>query len=179
MCRASRTGLILATGLAALIADSARVATAQTERSQNRDERRAYAGAPPAMPHLPLGAVCTSCHGGVPVVVEDLGISPASPHRQGGQMSHCRQCHVPGGPADSVPESGFAGLRPGVEKGHRAHPLAPPMIPHRLFMRENCLACHGGDAARPEIRTTHESQVNCRQCHLPTATRPRAIAQGE
>jgi nitrate reductase (cytochrome), electron transfer subunit len=41
-------------------------------------------------------------------------------------------------------------------------------VPHPIFMRENCLSCHG--AAGPEpIRTTHPWQTNCLQCHAPSA----------
>lgn len=145
-------------------------AAAQGAPSQLRAERRAYAGAPPAMPHPPLGAACISCHGGDPIHVEGLGLSPASPHRNEGQMGHCRQCHVAVETSGRFRANEFSGLRPGVERGRRAHPLAPPTIPHRVFMRENCLACHGGPAARPEFRTSHEDRVHCRQCHLPSIT---------
>ena len=44
---------------------------------------------------------------------------------------------------------------------------SPPVIPHGLQMRENCLACHAGSAAPKEIKVSHPTRVNCRQCHVP------------
>ena len=55
--------------------------------------------------------------------------------------------------------------------GDRATAGAPPRIPHRLLMRENCVACHDGPAAREEIRTDHPERDRCRQCHVPVETR--------
>lgn len=49
--------------------------------------------------------------------------------------------------------------------------FAPPTIPHKTFMRENCTACYSGAAAREEIRTPHPERSRCRQCHVPTLTR--------
>ena len=43
---------------------------------------------------------------------------------------------------------------------------SPPVMPHPVFMRESCAACHAGPSARAEIRCTHETRTNCRQCHL-------------
>ena len=55
-------------------------------------------------------------------------------------------------------------------------PVPPPArrrtIPHPLQLRENCLACHGGPAARAELRTTHPERVRCRQCHVPDVAGP-------
>ena len=48
-----------------------------------------------------------------------------------------------------------------------AFPGGPPMIPHQIQMRENCISCHAGPSAPKEIRVTHPERVNCRQCHLP------------
>ena len=47
---------------------------------------------------------------------------------------------------------------------------SPPVIPHKLFMRENCLSCHAGPSAPKEIRMSHPERVNCRQCHVPGNT---------
>ena len=44
---------------------------------------------------------------------------------------------------------------------------SPPVIPHQLQMRENCLACHAGPGAPKEIRVSHPERINCRQCHVP------------
>ena len=51
------------------------------------------------------------------------------------------------------------------------NPLAPPVMPHSAFMRENCLACHSGPAAREEIRTPHPERPRCGQCHVQQVTR--------
>ena len=48
----------------------------------------------------------------------------------------------------------------------RNYPEQPPVIPHKVFMRENCQACHAGPAARKEIRTEHPERAQCRQCHV-------------
>jgi hypothetical protein len=53
--------------------------------------------------------------------------------------------------------------------GQRALAEGPPLIPHDLEQRGNCLACHGGPSAVIEIRTTHPERASCRQCHLPAA----------
>ena len=57
-----------------------------------------------------------------------------------------------------------------LRHGLRLHDRAPPTIPHKTFMRENCVACHAGPAAREEIRTSHPERRRCRQCHVPVAT---------
>jgi nitrate reductase cytochrome c-type subunit len=63
--------------------------------------------------------------------------------------------------------SEYEGLAQDLVAGDRATPGAPPRIPHRILMRENCVACHDGSAAREEIRTTHPERWRCRQCHVP------------
>jgi cytochrome c-type protein NapB len=52
------------------------------------------------------------------------------------------------------------------ELGSSALNDSPPLIPHDLQMRGNCLACHAGPAAVAELRTTHPERANCRQCHV-------------
>lgn len=139
-----------------------------------RAERRLFDGAPPTIPHEPLGASCTSCHNEEGMAVEGLGFSPPSPHLTTAGMSalsRCEQCHVfsPEGPQPWRGNS-FAGLRRDLRRGQRLHALAPPVIPHAVFMRENCQACHAGPAAREEIRTTHPERRNCQQCHVEQVT---------
>ena len=56
-----------------------------------------------------------------------------------------------------------------LSAGDRASGGAPPRIPHRILMRENCGSCHDGPAAREEIRTSHPERTRCRQCHVPVA----------
>ncbi len=45
-------------------------------------------------------------------------------------------------------------------------PAAPPLIPHRVFMRENCLVCHGDSSRREIIQTRYSERLNCVQCHV-------------
>lgn len=138
-----------------------------------RAERRAYDGAPPTIPHQAQGADCPTCHTRVGVAVEGLGFAPASPHEQTvglGMSSRCRQCHVPATTNDVWVESEFLGEPQNLEPGPRMYALAPPTIPHPTFMRENCLACHDGAAAREAIRTSHPERTACRQCHAERVT---------
>lgn len=139
-----------------------------------RAERRAYNGAPPTIPHTTLGAACSECHNADGIAVEKLGFAPPSPHSASdARFIRCLQCHVRSDPAKRVKPiaaSRFAGLRQGLRRGTRAHPLAPPRMPHAALLRENCLACHWGPAAREEIRTPHPERVRCRQCHVPVET---------
>jgi cytochrome c-type protein NapB len=135
---------------------------------------RAFDGAPPVIPHVAFGAVCQSCHGPSGPEVPGLGYAPRSPHEQtaGMQFSRCQQCHVFQNTEGVWRSTTFAGLPQPTAPAHRAHPLAPPTIPHPVFMRENCLACHDGPAARDAIRTSHPERARCRQCHVePITTR--------
>lgn len=141
-----------------------------------RAERRLYDGAPPVVPHGELGISCIECHDREGVAVAGLGFAPPSPHgapsRSGSGLSdvaNCRQCHVDGsGAAEIEPfvANTFAGLRQDLRTGERLNPLAPPVIPHAVFLRGDCLACHAGPAAREEIRTSHPERARCRQCHV-------------
>lgn len=143
--------------------------TAAAERA----ERRLYDGAPPVIPHPNQGMACVSCHNPEGVAVAGLGFAPPSPHERTAGLSavaHCRQCHVFAGDADPFVPNRFTGLRQDLRHGQRLHDLAPPVIPHKVLMRENCQACHTGPAAREEIRTTHPERLNCRQCHVPQLT---------
>ncbi len=81
-------------------------------------------------------------------------------------MSRCGQCHVFRSTDTLFADNDFAGLAQDLRRGKRLHDLAPPVVPHKVFMRENCVACHTGPAAREEIRTTHPERVRCRQCHV-------------
>lgn len=139
-----------------------------------RAERRLFDGAPPVIPHPPLGAACVSCHDGFGTHVPGLGFAPPSPHGEtpgmkiqaAGGLARCQQCHVFQEQRGPWVESSFAGLRQDLRRGRRLYDGAPPVIPHLTFMRENCLACHGGPAAREEIRTSHPDRPRCRQCHV-------------
>lgn len=155
---------------------------------------RAYAGAPPRIPHgLTPGEFqtggCKTCH-------ERGGFSqrfgayvPLTPHPE---MGACLQCHVGDAELMAIPLPGLdpsARCRqchaPGATRWRDSSvnwtPLAwpsvtqptrgrnPPPIPHTLEMRGNCLSCHAAPAGVAEIRTTHPDRANCRQCHLAGA----------
>lgn len=135
-----------------------------------RATTRAYDGAPPPVPHDATLGTCTTCHTDEGAAIAGVGVAPASPHggaAAAGLMQRCRQCHVSVQTGALFVASSFTGLAQGPWKGSRATPGAPPTIPHPLQLRENCLSCHGGPAAREEIRTTHPERVRCRQCHVP------------
>lgn len=138
-----------------------------------RAARRAYDGAPPVIPHAPFQMGCVQCHNSEGMVVDGVGFSPPSPHASTTGMSltsRCVQCHIYQTARDIFKESAFLGLSQDLRHGERLHPLAPPVVPHELFMRENCLACHSGPAAREEIRCSHPDRSRCLQCH-PTRAR--------
>jgi nitrate reductase cytochrome c-type subunit len=139
-----------------------------------RAERRLYDGAPPVVPHENFGMSCTECHNVKGVEVPGVGFAPPQPHAETAGMSsvsRCVQCHVFKQSDAVFVASDFVGLRQDLRHGARLNPIAPPTIPHKTFMRENCLACHSGSAAREEIRTTHPERVRCRQCHVPAGSR--------
>ncbi|MCA9078373.1 MAG: hypothetical protein KDA93_25325 [Planctomycetaceae bacterium] len=135
-----------------------------------RASRRAFAGAPPVIPHPPLTGTCNSCHtpdGGR--VIPTIGIAPANPHTQTRGMSavsRCKQCHVFNQTDDMFVDTEFVALSASRPKADRAHISAPPVNPHELFMREDCNACHSGPAARPEISCQHSERIRCQQCHV-------------
>jgi nitrate reductase (cytochrome), electron transfer subunit len=141
---------------------------------EERSASRAYAGAPPTIPHpvRQTGAVeCMACHGeGLRI---DGKLAPAMSHPY---MTNCTQCHVVSegpGPfserfAELIPsDNAFDGIKRHAP-GWIAHDGAPPLIPHPTHMRENCSSCHG-EVARPGLRTTHPWRQNCVQCHAPSA----------
>jgi cytochrome c-type protein NapB len=139
-----------------------------------RAERRLYDGAPPVIPHEPQGAACSSCHNDRGVAAEGLGFAPPSPHvgtSVAGFTERCRQCHVHDTSQDLFVANSFVGLPQNMRVGGRLNPISPPTIPHRLLMRENCLACHTGPAVRGEIATTHPERTRCRQCHVEESSR--------
>lgn len=138
-----------------------------------RETRRAYAGAPPTVPH-PVDQVrsasCLACHGQpTRIGLRDVPQMSHAPHSQ------CIQCHAPsggpGGDAFSRPivANGFAGLPPAA-RGTRAHSEAPPTLPHGTHMRQNCLSCHGPGGSSA-IKTPHPQQSSCLQCHATYAAR--------
>lgn len=133
---------------------------------------RAYPGAPPTIPHRLLsakeigGKTCLQCHEKGGYVSEFDAYTPITPHPK---WLNCKQCHVPKNTQNLFQGSDWQ--KYGMPDLHQvAMEGAPPIIPHALQYRENCLSCHGGTAAPKEIRVTHPERVNCRQCHLPKST---------
>lgn len=132
-------------------------------------KNRAYPGAPPTIPHEVLiedgiGAKsCLQCHGKGGYVSRFEAFAPITPHPE---MINCKQCHVPQNSMDQFKASIWQKI--GAERIHQsALEGSPPIIPHTLDMRSNCLSCHGGPSAPKEIRVSHPERINCRQCHVP------------
>ena len=141
-----------------------------------RADRRAYDGAPPTIPHRSFGADCTNCHNERGRSVSGVGFAPASPHEgtdYEGATQRCLQCHVFRTTSGVFSGNSFEGVEQDLAAGDRASAGAPPRIPHRILMRENCIACHDGPGARTAIRTEHPERVRCRQCHVPVETTRR------
>jgi hypothetical protein len=135
-----------------------------------RATTRAYDGAPPPIPHDAALGACATCHDDDGTAISGVGVAPASPHgavAASGAMQRCRQCHAATTTRLQFVASRFVGVAQGPWKGGRATPGAPPTIPHLLQLREQCLSCHAGAGARPEIRTSHPERARCRQCHIP------------
>lgn len=141
-----------------------------------RKERRAFDGAPPTVPHeinQMSSASCIVCHG------EDATLLVGD--KRPARISHpyyanCTQCHVPADGLRKLTEaeisrlmvvSEFKGREP-AGLGTRAYAGAPPTVPHPLWMRQNCMSCHGPDREHA-ITTSHPSRQNCLQCHAPNS----------
>jgi len=138
---------------------------------QTRDQRRAYNGAPPTVPH-PIdqheSQSCVVCHS--QAILVDQKVAPQMSHPY---YTNCIQCHVAAeglgsrwntSNYDLHTGNGFSGMVSIGLKGERAYENAPPTIPHSTWMRQTCLSCHGplGTAA---IQTAHPDRSNCLQCH--------------
>ena len=133
-------------------------------------DNRAYPGAPPSIPHpvkekLGMGGkICLQCHQNGGFVEKFSAYAPVTPHPE---MVNCKQCHVEQLVRNSFEASNFY-KKPAPQVGvNNALPGSPPVMPHPLQMRENCLACHAGPAAVKEIWVDHPERINCRQCHVP------------
>jgi nitrate reductase cytochrome c-type subunit len=140
------------------------------ERAQ-RDTLRAFYTAPPVIPHEAtqmLNVECLHCHGEVREIGERVSVS--TPHAQ---MVNCLQCHAASAPADGLPveevASSWEGLK-APERAEPAHEKAPSTMPHRMFMRENCTACHDMNSPYHSLRSPHTERTNCVQCHVPNAS---------
>ncbi len=130
-------------------------------------KRRAFPGAPPIIPHPTEeahsmgGKDCLQCHQNGGYVDEYKAYAPITPHTE---YINCKQCHVPVNSTGLFKPNNWKKID-APEAKQQALSGSPPIIPHSLEMRSNCLACHGGPSAPQEIRVTHPDRVNCRQCH--------------
>lgn len=151
----------------------------EAERKAAIDRRtslRAYDGAPPVIPHG-IDAIssnsCISCHSRDGNLVIG-GRRPAEISHP--WITNCTSCHVPTDGLRQITEpvarrlnieNSFVGKSsPGP--GPRAYGTAPPTTPHPVWMRQNCMACHG-PGREQAIRTSHPERENCLQCHAPNA----------
>lgn len=128
---------------------------------------RQYPGSPPQIAHgvaLSFSGEqtdCLACHEKGGFSPEYGKFTPITPHPEN---TLCYQCH-----AQIVSEELFVGsnwksITP-PRLGQSFLSNSPPPVPHTLQLRENCIACHTGPAAVAEIRITHASRGDCRQCH--------------
>jgi cytochrome c-type protein NapB len=151
------------------LADDMQPASGVKIRSlQGYYDLRAYAGAPPVIPHtvdpkIARGQRCGICHEKGGFVNKFNAYAPVSPHPE---YRNCLQCHVESNGTELFVEHDWISVRRPII-GRPALPGNPPPIPHTLQLRGNCLACHAGPAAVVEVRTSHPEWINCRQCHVP------------
>ncbi|CAM1366959.1 Periplasmic nitrate reductase, electron transfer subunit [Tenacibaculum litoreum] len=138
---------------------------------KNYYDNRAFHGAPPSIPHEVSSGErsmgennCLKCHENGGYVEKFKAYTPVTPHPE---KINCRQCHVPQKTQSLFKETNFKRGTIPVVGTNNALAGSPPVIPHQLQLRENCLACHAGPSAPKEIRVTHPERVNCRQCHVP------------
>ncbi|WP_459211720.1 multiheme c-type cytochrome [Aquimarina rhabdastrellae] len=136
-------------------------------------DNRAFPGAPPSIPHpvkddRNMGEkACLQCHQNGGFVVKFNANAPVTPHPE---MVNCRQCHVPQQTQGLFVDNSFDKIKAPKAGINNALLTSPPVIPHQIQMRENCLSCHAGPSAPKEIRVSHPERVNCRQCHVPATT---------
>lgn len=179
------TGVLLGvTGWAAEPAASKQRSFASITRTNTVGKKalldRAFFGAPPTIRHIGIvlserHTDCLQCHAKENrIELRQQAIAPV-PHAE---FSQCTQCHVKANPG-IMPLRGSTNLFIGLDlpgKGSRAHSLAPPTVPHKTFMRENCLSCHGPTGLW-RIKTAHPYRTQCLQCHAPESkqdyTRPK------
>lgn len=126
-----------------------------------RAEVRYYAYAPPFIPHDVINPACLDCHE-MGLVVDGYK-APVTPHPQ---LQNCQQCHIRADESiKPFRKNAFVGLKEPAALS-LPQPYGPPLIPHRVFMREDCLICHDDPTREEVIQTTHPERKNCQQCHV-------------
>jgi cytochrome c-type protein NapB len=142
-------------------------------RAKQFYKNRAYAGAPPRIPHSVSEVIaeggfenCLQCHENGSYSIKMKAYAPIAPHPE---FINCRQCHVPKKTSGLFKPTEWRKVLK-VQSGRRHLPGSPPVIPHSLQLRENCLSCHFGEGALQEIKVSHPERTNCRQCHVETNT---------
>ncbi|TGV01464.1 nitrate reductase cytochrome c-type subunit [Flavivirga rizhaonensis] len=134
-------------------------------------KNRAYHGAPPSIPHAVDeqqnmgGQSCLKCHENGGFTEKFQAYAPVTPHPE---LVSCKQCHVEQNTQTLFKSGNYAHVAAPEVGVNNALLGSPPMIPHQIQLRENCLSCHAGPSAPKEIRVSHPERVNCRQCHVPS-----------
>jgi cytochrome c-type protein NapB len=136
-------------------------------------KNRAYMGAPPRIPHSVNEVMtdggfedCLQCHLKGSYSIDMKAYAPIAPHPE---YTNCRQCHVPQLTKKLFKKTNWEKVAP-FKQGRQHLPGSPPVIPHSLQLRENCMSCHFGDGAVQQIKVSHPERTNCRQCHVETNT---------
>ncbi len=105
---------------------------------------------------------------------------PTIPHDLAGR-DQCLLCHAVGGPAPNVPADHAGRTNDMCESCHKpagaaapagAAPAAsaPPLVPHSLEARSQCLLCHAAGGAATNVPADHAGRTNdtCLGCHKPS-----------
>lgn len=138
---------------------------------------RQYPGSPPRIPHevdLTFSGKetdCLSCHEKGGYSPEFGSFAPVTPHPEN---TLCYQCHTQVTTEKLFVESEWESISP-PRLGQSSLPGSPPSVPHSLQLRENCIACHTGPGAVVEIRVSHASRGDCRQCHATNVKTSRPL----
>ena len=128
---------------------------------------RPYVDRPPSpVPHDNYGFACVKCHTHEGKEVRGIGRVTPLPHRDPRLLDRCQMCHVYEISETTFAESDFVPFVPPP----RPAPVPtgePNVIPHRMLLHGNCIACHTGDGVGSAPVTDHPERTNCRQCHVP------------
>lgn len=123
-------------------------------------------GPPPPIPHDDFTFACTKCHTPEGKEMRGMGAIPALPHRDPRTLDRCEMCHVYQRDAADFAGSGFIPFQARPYVPVKDPKGRPPVVPHRLVLRENCAACHAGEGRAGAPVTSHPERTNCVQCHV-------------